>query len=158
MLSVFSAERTAAWFTTAVVRNAVLQIKIFIFTVRVMKMQKCRICGAEFVPTKNVSKYCSDECRKKANHTREREWKRCHPQKRRLSVIICRLCGKPVDPQYGGEKVYRPKIHEECIYNDLMRTVLNHERFSPTQKSRMNNMGITLKEIKQRIHTNGTEV
>jgi 5-methylcytosine-specific restriction endonuclease McrA len=51
---------------------------------KVENLIKCHVCGADFTTTKSYSKYCSDECRKKAGRTKYLDNSKRYKKSRRL--------------------------------------------------------------------------
>lgn len=64
----------------------------------------CPVCGKKFV-SKKGKKYCSDDCRRKAEKKRNRE--RYQKLKGKLSegkIVKCGCCGKEFNTKNGGSK------------------------------------------------------
>lgn len=64
----------------------------------------CPVCGKKFV-SKKGKKYCSDDCRRKAEKKRNRE--RYQKLKGKLSegkIVKCGCCGKEFNTKEGGSK------------------------------------------------------
>lgn len=64
----------------------------------------CPVCGKKFV-SKKGKKYCSDDCRRKAEKKRNRE--RYQKLKGKLSegkIVKCSCCGKEFNTKNGGSK------------------------------------------------------
>lgn len=64
----------------------------------------CSVCGKKFV-SKKGKKYCSDDCRRKAEKKRNRE--RYQKLKGKLSegkIVKCGCCGKEFNTKNGGSK------------------------------------------------------
>lgn len=119
--------------------------------------RKCKICGEIYKPINNVQKYCSRKCRLKASNRQKDEWRRINPEKIKVKehkTILCRICGKPVEPVQGAFRVNRPQMHEACIFADIRESLNSGNGLSRRQLNRMDRLGITLREISE-IHTNG---
>lgn len=121
-------------------------------------MNKCIICGKMFEPYRckgKRQKTCSEECRnvykrryyrehgisdeqKKKNKERQQEARNGH--------VLCRICGKPVFRTFlAGEG--QPWMHEECVFNDCIETVVRGEKISKKQQSRLERRGYTIVEF-----------
>lgn len=66
--------------------------------------------------------------------------------------VMCKICGKPVLPERGTLRRYaRKQIHEECVINDVINTVLNGERISSCQRTRLLSRGIDIEDVYEEI-------
>jgi hypothetical protein len=120
-------------------------------------MQKnCIICGAPFVPHKNLKnrqKCCSPECSIKNRYEINKRWnskpeniERQHRiyQERTKNLVVCKICGKPTEAVYPS---HRTHYHDECIINEAIEIIKSGNKLTQTQYNRLFLRGYTLKYI-----------
>lgn len=112
----------------------------------------CPICGKDVARPSGAVKYCSDECRKVGNRMlhemRAKQAYDSYTPKR----VLCKICGKPVLPERGILRRYaRKQMHEECVINDVIDTVLKGERISSCQMTRLVTRGLSKDDIIEEI-------
>ncbi len=125
-----------------------------------MSLKTCRECGKEFEPDDYRQNICSDACRKIRNRRKQYEWILANPEKIRKKskavslsksqkcIIICSICGAPVDSYVNWDgRICRRRLHESCIMKDIAETALKGEKLSELQQSRLRNRGITKEEV-----------
>lgn len=130
-------------------------------------MAQCVICGREFEPyvCRPSQKTCSEECRKVYVRRYQRECyknmtddirtrHKLHIREKRNGSVICILCGKPVFRCVNTAEKF-PRMHEECIYRDCAKTLMNGEPLSKAQHSRLYARGWTVTEFKAAMMEGG---
>lgn len=121
-------------------------------------MNKCIICGKMFEPYRCKGKKqltCSEECRKAyakqyyREHGVNKEKQKEAIQRQREAKnghVICRICGKPVFRTFAvGEG--QPWMHEECVFNDCIETVVCGQTLSGKQRQRLDRRGYSISEF-----------
>ena len=61
---------------------------------------------------------------------------------------VCKLCGKPIYLSKDQETT-RDQMHDICVYDDVIKTLLKGETLSSTQRSRLNHLGYTVTAFKK---------
>lgn len=122
-------------------------------------MKKCAVCGRLFEPRKNlVNKQmcCSEECRVIYRKEVSREYaaseahrKKNRERQRAKAVTYCRLCGKPIERNYSTGHKDTSRMHDECVYKDILETLKAGKPLDSKQKSRLEFRGYTLAEFKE---------
>jgi Recombination endonuclease VII len=91
-----------------------------------MENKNCKKCNVEFVqPSQGRPKlYCSIQCRKRHNSTTNitkatkrawyHSWRDKHPEKDKMSNVLCKVCGKEYNKVSGKQKY----CSLECIENN----------------------------------------
>jgi hypothetical protein len=118
--------------------------------------KKCIICGATFVPHKNLINRqlcCSLECSIKNRYEINKRWnnkpeniERRHRiyQERTKNLVVCKICGKPTEAVYSS---HRTHYHDECIINEAIEIIKSGNKLTRTQYNRLFLRGYTLKYI-----------
>lgn len=117
-----------------------------IFITGEKKMRECNICGNVFDEHHTRQIYCCPECARTAQISQIVAHNREHRQKK---LIICKICGLPVQAVHGAVGSQRPRLHYDCIIQDLIDTASSGKEYSKTQKFRKMRLGITNKEIEE---------
>lgn len=111
-----------------------------------MRISKnCIICGSEFIATQSNRKLCSDKCRRinaiqiatqwrKENREHINEYRRLQ---RKNKVHTCSICGKPVE----WTRFSRPVRHDECVLNEIVKSVNAGNKISNVQYQRLQARG-----------------
>lgn len=118
-----------------------------------MNNKKCVICGKEFAPKSTRHCTCSAECSKKNG----RAWKK-RPEvikarqermiaAHKLNNTACRICGEKVEHTLGKHEKSYKRMHEECIIEDSIRTLMSGKRMTSCQYSRLQSVGYGVKEL-----------
>jgi hypothetical protein len=120
-------------------------------------MQKtCIICGASFVPHKNLINRqlcCSPECSVKNRYEINKRWnsnpetvekRRAKYKERTKDKTVCKICGKPTEAVYSS---HRTHYHDECIINEAIEIIKSGNKLTQTQYNRLFLRGYTLKYI-----------
>lgn len=119
----------------------------------------CPICGKDVERSSGAVKYCSERCRNEGN---QMNYELRHKKTIEAYVpkaVYCKLCGKPVAPDRGRSKRYaRKQMHEECVINDVINTVLNGERISSCQMTRLVTRGLCMEDIREEIRMREEEL
>ena len=132
----------------------------------------CIICGREFecevgctygCGSRFNKKTCSKECAnalhdrhvkrfKMNNHEKVLEQLRLYWSNNRWRFRnnnrVCKLCGKPIYLSKDQETT-RDQMHDICVYDDVIKTLLKGETLSSTQRSRLNHLGYTVTAFKK---------
>ena len=128
--------------------------------------KKCAVCGKEFEVVNSRYSLCSDECRKKKKRENSKQYNIDYREKlrdqvreyqrRNAKVIMCKICGKPVDAELGGNnRVIRKHYHEECVIKEAIQAISNGAKCDDSQIKRANNCyGYTVKELKELMEDN----
>lgn len=112
----------------------------------------CPVCGKDVERTSGAVKYCSEKCRNEGNQMQYELRKKLKSESYIPSQVMCKICGKPVLPERGTLRRYaRKQIHEECVVNDVINTVLNGERISSCQRTRLLSRGIDIEDVYEEI-------
>jgi predicted nucleic acid-binding Zn ribbon protein len=140
-----------------------------------MKLTKiCIVCGKEFETRQSNYTICSDECRtiRRKNYHNIVSLKYYHQNKERINrrgqslrlknskPILCKICGKNVEPYFSGDRICRKRYHEECIIEESIKAMNKGEKFNKTSKILRvaNNQGITKSELLEIIKERELEV
>lgn len=118
----------------------------------------CIICGKQFTPVlrhSSVQLTCGPECRKIYNGERSRIRQqnpdflaKKHRDYYATHVIQCLICGKPVDRVFlEGRLIAKPRLHDECVYEDCRRSLLCGKRLDHVQQLRLASKGYGVKEF-----------
>ncbi len=129
-----------------------------------MLRKQCIICGKEFEVVNLRYCLCSDECRKirkkmqqsspeyrqKSNERskkRKREKNRLNPK-----IIPCKICGKPVEPDFRDGCVTRKFYHESCVFSEALKAVTEGFGHNDKRIKRAHNLlGYTLNELREEV-------
>lgn len=127
-----------------------------------MIKKQCVVCGKEFEVVNSHYCLCSDECRKirarmqwsnpeyrqkanERNRERRRVRNRLNPK-----IIPCRICGKPVEPDFYGDRMCRKFHHESCVLSEALQAVSEGFGKSDKRIKRAYNLCCyTLKELRE---------
>lgn len=111
-------------------------------------IRNCVECGKEFEVSSRHYKICSDECQKARNARRRRE-KYCEIYRaerrsqymKNIPVVLCKLCGEPVPPEFIGERICRKHYHDECIVNQAVDALIECANYNDARLQRARNYG-----------------
>lgn len=123
----------------------------------------CTICGKEYEPHYskiNSQKTCSKECRKALTKQYADEYKERAVVKERHKAYmreynmahrktICMLCGKPIIRDYSTGHTARTRMHDECIYADIAKTLNEGKSLSIAQAQRLYQRGYDLQSFRE---------
>ena len=123
----------------------------------------CVICGKEYEPyagQHSRQKTCSKECRKVlvkqyADEYKERavvkERHKAYMRKYNTAhrTTICRLCGKPIIRDYSTGHTARTRMHDECIYADIAKTLNEGKPLSIAQAQRLYQRGYDIESFRE---------
>lgn len=115
----------------------------------------CPICGKQFTTNSHTVKMCSPECVKirKIQWNREYMLKDSTRRSRRnlarlkAKEVKCKICGKSIEHtyEYGN---WHTKMHDNCVYIDIIRTLNTGGKISNKQMSRLYVRGYTVASFK----------
>lgn len=129
-----------------------------------MIKKNCVICGKEIEVINPQHCLCSDECRRvrrrmkqtapeyraKANERRRRRYKKQNWE--HAKVIPCKICGKPVKPEFYDDRMHRKFYHESCVLSEALQAVSEGVKFNDKRVKRACNLyGYTIKELREEI-------
>ena len=83
--------------------------------------------------------YAASEAHRKKNRERQRA----------KAVTYCRLCGKPIERNYSTGHKDTSRMHDECVYKDILETLKAGKPLDTKQKSRLEFRGYTVAEFKE---------
>lgn len=117
----------------------------------------CIICGKEFLsyaPNALQPGICSEQCRHANDKIIRDRFFAKHPEKKleyaardtRNELVHCRLCGGLIDIEPDRKK--RPIMHDVCVYDDIIRSIRNHETLSCVQVARLHVRGYTVRSFR----------
>lgn len=114
----------------------------------------CIICGREFEPHTWHQKCCCLYCTEVNLKNKAREHAASQPVKAKGRMYrlkhphgVCKLCGKPVFK--NPHKVHdSTKMHDECVYKDVINTLKMGKTINSTQASRLAGRGWSVREFK----------
>lgn len=130
-----------------------------------MIKKNCVVCGKEIEVANSCYCLCSDECRRTRVKMLELKYRKCRSksnanrlkiqkQQRWLHprVIPCRICGKPVKPEFYDDRMHRKFYHESCVLSEALHAVSGGHGFKDKRIKRAYNLlGYTLKELREEI-------
>ena len=115
-------------------------------------MIECKICGKLFEPDDQRFKCCSKTCRKmnqlqhnrrwRQEHKEEFKllWKKNHPNNPNKTPHFCKICGERI----WWTKTSHPVRHDECVLNEIVKTVNSGKRISDAQYQQLKCRGYDL--------------
>lgn len=120
----------------------------------------CMICGREF-ERHNNKKTCSIECRKKRIRDTFEKWKAENPERYRKwqknynskhSRVgwhrKCIICGKSLYLSKEDEPT-KKRMHDTCVYDDVLKTIIEGKPVTGTQRNRLYSFGYTVKTFRE---------
>lgn len=123
-----------------------------------MPERVCKICGALFVPHKNLINRqlcCSSECSIKNRYEINKRWnsnpetiERRHRiyRERTKHKTLCKICGKPT---VAEDTTHKPQYHTECVVNEAVEIIKAGQKLTETQYNRLYSRGYTMRDIKR---------
>lgn len=124
-------------------------------------IKQCVVCGKDFEAKNSKYVCCSCKCREKRqalkakqwrekNKEHSKEWKREYRKKNR-KIIICKLCGKPVQQENLSGKTHWHYC-TECALKDILETVKSGGKITMLQYNRLYVRGYCTADIKNYIN------
>ena len=124
--------------------------------------RNCVECGKEFSTYRPIQKVCSPECREQRELRRRKEW---YAENReyviqmvrtynlqKSGVARCRLCGKLIKQVMLSDHKGRAQMHDECVYNDAVKTLQSGNELTEVQQQRLRTRGYSIRELKNEIN------
>lgn len=129
-----------------------------------MIKKNCAVCGKEFEAANYRYCLCSDECRRVRDRiqratpeyrARHNERNRSEYRKKRrenFKVIPCKICGKPIEPEFRDDHMCRKYYHESCVLSEALQAVSEGAGTDDKRIRRAKNrFGYTLKELREEM-------
>lgn len=127
------------------------------------EMKKCVICGKEYEPYAGQArrqKTCSPECRKILNRMHDKEYKslECVRESHKLYMRrynirrrnpVCTICGKPLIRDYSTGHTARTRMHDECVYIDVVNTLKAGKPLNTAQYQRLVSRGYDMQSFRE---------
>ena len=118
----------------------------------------CVICGKEYEPhftKEKTQKTCSKECREVLTNKYNLEYRRRdYVRKRHIAYMRkyngnpkCVICGKPIERNYSTGHTARTRMHEECVYQDIINTLKSGQKLNTAQYQRISSRGYSVKDF-----------
>lgn len=120
--------------------------------------KKCDLCGKLFEANWSTYRYCSDECRKKADKISQRKAYEKAKIKARKNpkTVLCRFCHNPVVPYFAGDRMCRKHYHEECLIEKGIEAIKRGEKIKNSEILRIvSNKGISKAELLEIMRERG---
>lgn len=90
------------------------------------------------------------EYRAKVSERRKRRYK--EQRWKHIKVIPCKICGKPVEPEFYDGRMHRKFHHESCVLSEALQAVSEGAGFDDKRIRRANNLyGYTVKELREEM-------
>lgn len=123
-----------------------------------MIKKQCIICGKEFEVVNSHYCLCSDECRKarakiqNAKHNADQKYTK-KKQTVEPKIVLCKICGKPVEPYFFDGRMCRKYYHESCVLSEALYAVSEGHSYEDKRIKRAHNLlGYTLKELREEVY------
>lgn len=129
-----------------------------------MIKKNCVICGKEIEVANSCYCLCSDECRRVRDRMRrlapeyrakvsERRKRRYKEQRwKHIKVIPCKICGKPVEPEFYDGRMRRKFRHESCVLSEALQAISEGAKNKDKRIARAYRMyGYTVKELREEM-------
>ena len=121
-------------------------------------VKQCIICGKEIEIINSRYCLCSDECRKARakiqndKHNANQKYVK-KKQITKPKIVLCKICGKPVEPSFFDGRMYRKYHHDECVLSEALQAVSEGCDFKDKRvKKAYNLLGYTLKELREEVY------
>lgn len=124
--------------------------------------RSCIECGKKFTTYRFIQKVCGPECRGIRTKRMAKEWyEENHDyvismakkaQINKPGKARCRLCGKIIKQAMISDHKGRVTMHDECVYNDAIKTLQSGKELSNIQKQRLRTRGFTVRELKNEVN------
>lgn len=125
----------------------------------------CIECGKEFSTYRFIQKVCGPECREIRTKRMQKAWYDNNhdyvismarkAQFNKPGKARCRLCGKLIKQALITDHKGRVQMHDECIYNDAIKTLQSGKQLSEVQEQRLRTRGWTIKDIREALNDAG---
>ena len=124
--------------------------------------RKCVECGKEFSTYRAIQKICSPQCRVQREERKRKEWYaenreyilqwQKNAQANKSGKAYCRICGKLIKQAILADHKGRVTMHDECIYDDAVKTLQSGKELSEIQKQRLRTRGFVVRDLKKEVN------
>ena len=122
----------------------------------------CVECGKEFSTYRAIQKICSPQCRVQREERKRKEWYaenrdyilqwQKNAKANQPGKAYCRICGKLIKQAILVDHKGRVTMHDECVYDDAVKTLQSGKELSEIQKQRLRTRGFVVRDLKKEVN------